>query len=691
MKKLLLCTLFSVLCAAPVFANGVAVYDAVTGIYLKTVSSDVAVAVENQASITKVTQMFQNNLGKTVKVKYAFPLPEVASATQLKWKINNVWYQAKMAATPQDTSLPGSGGTKNANLVSFLGKTPLYFDIQQEVPKDSTLTFELTYVELLKYENGNVTYTYPNDYRLIQATAFVLQNFQFTLNSSRTITAINLTSHTAVSNTNTGNQATVTYTSEMNLPDKNYSVQYSLSLNQLGLFSLSTKLPDSLVPDKYGNGFFLFVAEPDPSANTKVIKKVFTLIIDRSGSMSGTKMEQAKNAATFIVNNLNPGDKFNIVDFSDVISSFRSSQVDFNATNQAAALTYISGLAAGGSTDIAASFDRAIADFSTSATDSTANIVIFFTDGQPTAGITTTDGILGQIKADVAASKKKISVFTFGIGSDVNTQLLSLIATQNNGLAQFLGNDQLESSITSFYTKIRNPVLLKTQVAFSPAIISNVYPLPLPNLYKGQQMILVGRYATAGQVQTTFSGEAFGSPVSYQYSVNLADSAVDKNQFILKIWAKQKMDNLLSIYYTLDPNSQQAQEFKSEIVNLSMQYGIVSPFTSFSSNPTPVEKGSVAAANHASTPAVRVIHGANGSVRLQFAVAADLHRVVTVRIFDAGGRLVRTLYLTVTGQGMYELTWDGMLDNGRHAPNDVYFCVIDLGNKRLDTKIVLMK
>ena len=690
MKKVQIWFIAALFAAAPLWANGVAIVNATTGVYFRCNTSSVSVSVENQAAITKITQEFTNTTGAAGRVKYAFPLPEQASALLLRWKIGDLWYQAGISAKPQDTTLPGNG-TKTPNLTTYLGKTPLFFDISQEIPRDSILVVELTYAEFLVYENGTVGYTYPNDYHLIQTSALVLQRFDFTLVSARTITAISLLSNSAASSSNSGNTATITYSAENSAANKNYSLTYSLSLNQLGLFSLSTRLPDSLVPDKRGSGYFLFVAEPDPSTNTKVIKKVFTLIIDRSGSMSGTKIEQARGAASFIVNNLNPGDKFNIVDFDDVISSFRTTHVDFTSANQSAAITYINALTARNNTDIAGAFDTAVSQFSASGSDSTANIVIFFTDGQATAGITATDGILKEIASAIAKVNKKISLFTFGIGSDVNQQLLSLIAQQNNGLAEFLGSDQLESRITSFYLKIRNPVLLKTQASFSPEIITEVFPVPLPNLYKGQQMILVGRYASVAPVTATFSGEAFGAPVSYTYQVTLADTVINSYFFLPKLWAKKKIDNLYSIYCTLDPSSSVANEYKSEITAVSMQYGIISPFTSFSGGAT-----GIAMEHTTSTPKQKLKNTRfiasifNGIVHFEFQAGSNYQGTIAIKIFNLSGRLIKTLIVSRTAAGKYEIQWNGRMDDGLLAPNGFYFCVIDLNRERVSANLTLI-
>ena len=179
---------------------------------------------------------------------------------------------------------------------------------------------------------------------------------------------------------NDGSQAKITFSKEESVANFNYNVEYELALDELGLYSMSTFLADSSIPDENGQGFFTFIAEPDPSENTEVIHKVFTLIVDCSGNMSGSKIDQARNAAKFIVENLNEGDYFNIVDFSSSVSDFHTAHVEYSEQTRQEALDYINGFYAGGATNISGAFDEAIPQFAHS-NDSTANIIIFFTDG----------------------------------------------------------------------------------------------------------------------------------------------------------------------------------------------------------------------------------------------------------------------------------------------------------------------
>ncbi|NQV50388.1 MAG: VWA domain-containing protein [Candidatus Marinimicrobia bacterium] len=678
--------------SSALMANGVCIVDAEFGSYLRLMSSTVNVQVENQVAVITATQVFKNTLSIATEFKYAFPLAEAESAIALRWYMNQQWQEAAIGTSPQDTTIPGGGGEPNEYLETYLGETPLYFGLTELLEPDSVVIIELTYVNLLPYEFGNVSFHYPNDYSLIQNSYLDMQQIEFTINSERDITQLLLLSHLADVTTNNGNIAYVKWTGYELVANQDYSIQFALSPDDLGLFGLSTYLDTSQVPDEGGRGFFVFVAEPDAGNSTDVIRKVFTLIVDRSGSMSGNKIVQARNASSFIVNNLNQGDKFNIVDFSSDVSSFQPAHVDFNPANAAQAQVYISGIHAFGSTNISEAFSVAIPQFA-AANDSTANIIVFFTDGEATSGITDTPGILNHVQDIVNASETEIMVFPFGIGTGANEQLLSQLANQNEGIAYFLGNDELEASITQFYLLIRNPVLLNTELSFSLTGVSQAYPSPLPNLYVGQQMIVAGRYNNPGTVNVNLNGEAFGQPVSYSYPLELAGDPISSYQFLPKIWAKKKIENLLIQYYILGPGSPAADEIRAEIVTISLNYGVITPFTSFTDPTVGIEE---IFSDQVDLPvSFKVLDNFpnpfNAGTTIRFETSQILHRDVTIMIYNSLGQLVKILTRSVSGPGMYEVFWDGTLQNGELAPSGVYVYLIDFGSAILGGKMIMVK
>ncbi|MCE1164261.1 MAG: VWA domain-containing protein [Bacteroidetes bacterium] len=673
------------------YSNGVAIVNASTGVYFRLLSSTVYVSTEGQISVTRTTLVFKNNMPTDTVTKFAFPLPDGASATNLRWLIEGIWHEATITPNPQDTLLPG--GPMNTNLRTHLGSTPLFFGIPQRIQKDSLLTVELTYVQLLQYSFGSVYYIYPDDYHLIQTMALSLQRLDFYIRSPRTIDSIMLqSSHPLTSFYNNGDSAYVQSILNEAAATQNYKIKYSLNLNQLGLYAYSTRLPNSQIPDTLG-GFFTFIAEPDPGSTQQTIKKVFTLMVDRSGSMSGTKMEQAKQAAVFIVQNLNEGDRFNVIDFDDVITAFRGGHVNYTNQTRDSAIIYINALYARNNTSISGAFGLAVPQFN-SANDSTANIIIFLTDGQPTAGITDITQLLAYVHNLIVSTETNIYLYCFGIGSDVNTQLLTPLSAQNNGITEYLGNDEVYSRISSFYLKIRNPVLLSPTVTFNPNNVIQVYPSPLPNLYKGQQMIVSGRYLQPGPVTVTLSGKAFNHNVSYQYSFNRIDTANARFQFLTKIWAKQKIDNLLIQYYALNPNSPEALALKAQIIWLSINYGVISPFTQFNGGITFTPKEGNE--HELSFPGKYKLTGNypnpfNPETVIKFAVKDALYKVIHIRIYNILGQLVADIPVAVNGKGMYEVKWNSLTNSRLACSSGIYFYTIDFGDEVLKGKMMLLK
>jgi len=569
-------------------ANGVGIVDEIAGTVLRLSHSKINTVVDNQVAVVTTMQEFVNNLEADKEITYAFPLPEGASATNLRWYINGEWFEAYIAPGSNDTTGGGSGGPQPAqNLVDYLGANQVRFPIPQTLEADSVLKVELKYVQLLQYEYGDVFFKYPNNYSLIQTSPLDSLKIVFELFSDRSIDSLVSISHPGAFLQIGSNYGKIIYSSILQPASVDYFFSYQLSADELGISAMSTFIQDSAsVADSIAGGYFLFIVEPDPSTQN-IINKVFTIIVDRSGSMSGQKIVQAREAGKFIVNNLNEGDYFNVISFASDITPLSPSHLEFNETNKNSALSFISGMNALGATNISGAFSTAVPQFNWT-NDSTANIIIFLTDGEPTTGITGTNDLLAHIQNLVVSNESTISIFSFGIGEDVNYQLLNLIGAQNNGITEFLGEDELEERITAFYLKIRNPVLLNPQMEFSPNVLSEVYPSPLPNLYIGHQLIASGRYNEAVPVTVNFSGTAFGQNYEYEYEISLSDTANLQYQFLTKVWAKQKIEYLLVQYYSFPTNSPQALAIKQQIIDLSIRYGVLTQFTIFTTN-IPVE------------------------------------------------------------------------------------------------------
>src|SRR5205814_603445 len=132
-------------------------------------------------------------------------------------------------------------------------------------------------------------------------------------------------------------------------------------------------------------------------------------------------------------------------------------------------------------------------------------VVIFLTDGLPTIGVTDENQIVGQVKLN---SGGNVRVFCFGIGHDVNTHLLDKITEETRAFSQYvLPEEDIELKVSNFFAKIKDPVLTNPTLSFTGDLrVTKLYPSPLPDLFKGEQLVLAGRYTGKGASAVVLQG-----------------------------------------------------------------------------------------------------------------------------------------------------------------------------------------
>ncbi|MFT6336633.1 MAG: hypothetical protein ACI86M_002901 [Saprospiraceae bacterium] len=675
--------LFLLLVTSNLFANGIGIIS--SGSYLQVLETDTRVEVKDQIAIITSTQIFKNTTGIAVNIKYGFPLNGNANPISLRWKYNGEWKTAIVNSEAQDNTIPsgdgggGGSGSIAQSLADYLGGFPFFFSPKDTILNDSLITVELIYVELLPYFQGEVSYFQKNDFSAIQNEIVIKQSLAFILESEKEVLNIELLDlDFDLSEDN--NVTTLTSNIYEQVGNFDYQIDYELSSDAIGINSLSTYLTDSIFScDTLGSGYFTFIIEPESNVNTDVIEKNFSLIIDRSGSMSGEKIVQAKDAATYIVKNLNPGDNFNIIDFSSNVTSFSDNLVEYNVENESAALAYIDEISAGGSTNISETLIAVINQFSAVEEDK-ANIIIFCTDGQATAGETDTKKILELVSAEITSTETEVFLFTLGIGASLDKGLLTLLARENSGLVQFVDPDDLESDLVKFFLSVNNPVLLSTMITIEPDIIKEIYPYPYPNLYKGQQLILSGRYDEIEDLNIALEGKAFNVPVTYNFQVALSDTTNNNLSFLPKVWAKQKLDVLGLDYYLTETNFEQ-DSISSLIDSLSNCYGVIAiEFSSFDDGTGTTEVDEVT--HTVNSGGVKVYPSPfEGQITIEIAGLKGTTSDANVKLYNMDAQLIKT-YDVKLQNGRIFIDGLEMLDRG------IYYAIIQINGSRYIIKIL---
>lgn len=553
--------------------------------FLPVEQSRIDVLVKHQVAIVTSTQRFRNTTGLDTTFIYSFPTPENASVVDLRWTIGSILYVADLQGTPQDTSLVsgggggGSGGGNPTALSDFLGTNATWLKIEQLVPADSLIEISISYVELLPYSQNTVQFEYNNDYQPILTDQIDSQFFSFQVLSERMISSVSFLSHQGVPVVQDSFSISTDYVKTGVPANFSYQIEYSFSPDDLGIYTYSTKLlPGFNACDSLGDGFFALIIEPETSDSVPVVGKDFILILDQSGSMGGQKIIQAKEAANFIIDNLNLDDRFNIVRFSSSALAYADSLVPYSIQNQLDAKAYINSITSYGGTDFHAALTTGF-PFLGESDSSRAQIVMFMTDGVGSPSGQALMNLVSSLRAQYAPN---LNFFSIGIGDNVNHVDLTQVAQQNNGFAVFLSSGNLSQELSQFYLTIKNPVLLNPSIEFSPAIVEEMYPSSIPNLYQGEQLILTGRYVVSDSVWVTITGSINGVQDTITEHIFLTDSLISDNYFLYPFWAKLRIDELMGDYLAAGSTAQK-DSIKTEIIQISTCYGVLSPFTSLTS------------------------------------------------------------------------------------------------------------
>jgi Ca-activated chloride channel family protein len=433
----------------------------------------------------------------------------------------------------------------------------------------SKKTITLSYTELLKSDAGLVSYSLPLSTEKYSAKPIKNVSVKVDLESKRPLKSIYSPSHSVEVKRDGSNRATAGYESCDVQPDADFALYFAPEKDEIGINLLAHKSAGD-------DGYFLLLASPGlDTKQQRVIPKDVALVLDTSGSMAGKKLEQAKKALLFCVENLNDGDRFEIMRFSTEVEPLFDRLVDATKQNRSKAEDFVKDLKAIGATAIDDALKKALALRPDRDSHSRPFVIIFLTDGRPTIGTTDEDQIVTNVKKE---NDGRTRIFCFGIGTDVNTHLLDKITEETRAFSQYvLPEEDLEVKLSSFYSKIKEPVLANPVLKFTGDIhVTKLYPSPLPDLFKGEQLVLAGRYSGHGDSAVVIEGEVDGAVKKYTYEVKFPEESSD-NEFIPRLWATRRVGHLLDQIRLHGENS----ELKDEATELAKKYGIVTPYTAY--------------------------------------------------------------------------------------------------------------
>jgi Ca-activated chloride channel family protein len=530
----------------------------------------VDVTIDHQIATVHVDQVFYNPNDYDVEGQYIFPIPKDASVTDFVLWMNNEPIRGKVldADTARDTYEEIVNQLKDPALLEYVGQGAVQANIYP-IPSGGEQRIELEYTQVLTSENGLMSFLYP-----LNTEKFSLEPLQdvevnVIIQSEIPLRAIYSPTHVVNIKKNGDYEAEIHYHEEEVLPDQDFQIYFSLGEEQA--LHLLTYLDSFDENDR--DGYFLLLLAPPIETNNEAIEKDVVLIMDRSGSMEGEKFQQAQEAAKYILQHLNANDRFYLSMFSDRVMRYESRlRKSADAEN---AISWINRQSASGSTDI----NLALLDALSSVDDERPTYVIFLTDGLPTAGEVETDAILENFADEVPDD---VRLFSFGVGYDVDTNLLDSLSQENHGSSSYVKPEmQIDEVLSGFYEKISSPVMTDLSLDFGNLDVYDVYPNPLPDLFSGSQIVITGRYKKGGKADLSLNGEINGDSQTLNYKHLIfsqgEDDDAEKLDMIPRIWATRKIGYLLREVRLQGAN----EELIQQIIQISVRYGIVTPYTSY--------------------------------------------------------------------------------------------------------------
>ncbi len=348
-------------------------------------------------------------------------------------------------------------------------------------------------------------------------------------------------------------------------------IYYRLGGERITAWALSTW------PANEQDGYFmLFLTPPALPEPDSYQPKDLVLVIDRSGSMSGEKIEQVREALAFVLRRLHPEDRFNLISYADEALPLSDRLLPATEENVARGLKAAEGLAAQGGTNIYEALDLAFAQLEPR--EDRPGYVLFLTDGRPTVGTTSEGEIAALVRRK---SQTRARLICFGVGHDVNSRLLDRIAQLARGTTIYVPpNEDLERYVSGLYRTIAAPALTDVRVTIQGVSTSYVYPKDVPDLFAGTQVTVVGRYRGEGsEVVVRVSGKYRGDTQRFSVPVRFVGPGEGlADAFVARVWAGRRIAYLLD---QIETSSDPSDELVDEVIRLARKFNIVTPYTSF--------------------------------------------------------------------------------------------------------------
>uniref|UniRef100_A0A8C9KS63 Inter-alpha-trypsin inhibitor heavy chain 4 n=1 Tax=Serinus canaria TaxID=9135 RepID=A0A8C9KS63_SERCA len=532
--------------------------------------------VTSRFAHTVITSRIVNRANESREATFEVELPKTAFITNFSMSIDGEVYpgiiKEKAAAQNKYDSAVSQG--QSAGLVKITDRKLEQFHVSVSIAAASKVTFELTYEELLKRQLGKyelLIKVRPKQlvkHFQIDVHIFEPQGIHF-LETDSTFMTNELTE--ALTKEQNETKAHILFKPTLDQQKKNSD---ETLLNGDFVVRYDVKREATAGDIQIVNGYFVHYFAP---REMPVFPKNVIFVIDRSGSMTGRKIEQTRDALLKILQDLRQEDHFSFITFNHKVVEWKSSLLPATEENVASAVSDACSLFAG--TDISGALLAAVGvlDKAEGLPEHSVSMIILLTDGQPTSGERNVEVIQENVQK---AINGKYALFCLGFGFDVSYKFLEKIALSNGGIARRIyENADAALQLQGFYQEVATPILMQIEMQYPENSIEGLTKNNFKLFFEGSEIIV------SGKISNDFLPLQHTSNLTLKEEANVKEKEqVFQNQryifgnFIERLWAYLTIQQLLEKVISAQEEDQKALE--AQALDLSLQYSFVTPLTS---------------------------------------------------------------------------------------------------------------
>jgi Ca-activated chloride channel family protein len=546
-------------------------------------SHKVDVIINNGFARTEIDQVFSNDKDYDMEAVYTFPLPKMSSLSELSLWIDGQEFIGEVVekerareiyedqkARGNDTALAEKDEYKTIDVM--VGRVPAGREARVRVVYYQPIEIDLNVGRYIyPLAEGNV-----DDERIqfwtVDEKVYGEFSFHLILKSAFPVKEVRLPGlqNEALINqiADTENESTVGEIYEVTIERP---AGTDLSRDIIFYYRLDDSVPARLeiIPFKQAQneeGTVMIIVTP--AADLKPITEGtdWTFILDISGSMNGHKIATLSDGVSRVIGKMNLKDRFRIITFNDKSRDLTSGYITATPENVQEWISRVKTLEADRGTNLYSGLKRAYSKLDDDRTTS----FILVTDGVANIGETRQKSFLNLLNT------YDIRLFTFVIGNSANQPLLQRLAKESGGFAMNISDaDDITGRILQAKSKVLHECLHDVELMFGGEKVKDLTPEYIGNLYMGQQLVMFGRYAGAGEVSVMLKAKVSGQERKWQTSAFLPDVDGD-NPEIERLWALSAIEDIMEEIR----DEGETDYLRKEVVALGTEYSLVTDYTS---------------------------------------------------------------------------------------------------------------